>query len=534
MNVNTKSLCVLIVFFLSLLLPAWAGEDDPQLKIFHFKGQSYRVESRTLGCQADIILSGDIQENLSRDYPGDNIFPMPHVRGKRFYISWIQHDKDDIKLFLYDASLGTVRPLVQDGFNFINHETGLIFNREGQAKAMVFRGNNSHNDDLFLVDLGTGDIKKISSTQESEKEWTSSETPQGITLETRTLTREYGYFIDRNNLEVELLWDREIIRELPDSEIFQDVGPLNTILAFGDSITWGKMRMNDLPEDLTGQYHHPELAFPQKIQEHLTSQYGTVHVENLGVPGEGSYGGAQRIDETLALYDANYFIFMLGTNDVWSNQFSLDSTMENLRYVADAALARNMRVVVSTIPPRADRFNIPRVTLNMENLNAAIISMAINKEIKYIDTYTAFMNYLPPMGWLSLLEDRGAQYYLTGEQGQHPSPLGHTMITELFIPQILDFPPNRMGLINIRNTSSNFIRIRWPRNEEFDLDHYRIEFGYFPGELTHSVTSTTTYFNFIHPPYLLTRRTKIYFRGRVVDAVGQMGEATAVYTAEFE
>jgi lysophospholipase L1-like esterase len=337
------------------------------------------------------------------------------------------------------------------------------------------------------------------------------------------------------SLAVESITGEEISGKKPGTQEDLTPGAVNSFIAFGDSITWGMMRMNNLPFDPSGGYRHPELAYPQKIKEMLAAEYGEGKISyfNLGVPKHTTYDGVERIDEELAANNARYLLIMMGTNDAWYKSFSLDNSLENLAYIIDAALSRNMNVVISTIPPRNDRFNIPRIAANIKALNGGIIDLADEKNINYIDTYTAFMNYDPPDGWKKLMEDRGKNYYINGEAGEHPSPIGHQLIAELFVPQITAYPPATPGKITMPQTESNVVNAGWPENYEFDLSHYHIEFGYFPDRLNRTVSSISPGFIFIPPPFF-TSPARVYFRIRAIDDRGNKSGFTPVYTGIFD
>ena len=312
-------------------------------------------------------------------------------------------------------------------------------------------------------------------------------------------------------------------------------GAINSFIAFGDSITWGMMRMNNLPFDPSGQYHHRELAYPQKIKDMLAEEYPDITIDyfNLGVPRHTTYDGVERIDEELDLYSAKYLLIMMGTNDAWYKSFSLDQSIENLTYMIDAASKRDMNVVISTVPPRNDRFNIPRIAANIEALNEGIIKLAQEKNIKYIDTYNTFLNYDPPDGWKKLMEDRGKNYYVNGEAGEHPSPLGHRVIAELFVPEMLAFPPAVPAEITYTKLEGNAVDVRWQDNHEFDFSHYDILFGYFPDRVNRFVNAGSPHFTFIRPPFLTFSTPRIYLKIQAVDDRGNKSAFTPVYTAVF-
>ena len=468
-----------IFVLLNFLMTSNLFPQQEQHGIFKLKEKTYRLEVQRNAADsssADILLFEEAAKNLSRDIPGENVLPRVVVSGDYFYVSWINYKKGDASLCLYDSAQDSSRVLAAGDFKFIGAAPGIVFHRH-LPRALIFRANNSGNVDLFAYSFLTDEIKRITRTPACERtfflknnvisdgtvghideinERDSHSTEKAnfaflesveecIFIETRTLYHRCRYLFRTENLESRLIYKKEIPRP-PVQPVEMTPETVNTYIAFGDSITWGKIRMNNLPFDPTGDYHHPELAFPQKIKETLASIYdaGKIYYYNLGESGGDTYSRMENIYGLLQVYNAKYFLLMLGTNDAYkgNEEFVLSESLENLGYIVDAALSKNMKVIISTIPPRNDRFNIPDRVAQIEALNAGIIAMAGQKNIKYIDTYTAFRNYYPPEGWKILLEDRDKSDEIKpGVGGQHPSPSGHQVITELFVPRILEFAP---------------------------------------------------------------------------------------------
>jgi lysophospholipase L1-like esterase len=292
-----------------------------------------------------------------------------------------------------------------------------------------------------------------------------------------------------------------------------DCRPVNTFAAFGDSITWGKMRMLDL----VGEYH-PELAYPERMKETLATFYGAAYPINLGVPGETTYDGALRIYWDLADIEALYFVLMMGTNDCISNQFSTDSSIENLAYIIETAGAKGMRTIISTIPPRKDFFGERLyVQNNIAALNQAISDLAAELGIGFIDTHGTFMAASPPDGWKALLEDVG---------GNHPSPAGHLVIAGLFADVLAAYPPLvPTGVERNLLDGPDSRRFQWEPGCESDISHYRVEFGLLPGSLEKTVITGANWIEFPGFP-----SEDVHFRVQAVDTGGNASGFTRVYT----
>ena len=565
-----------IIYFLFVALSVFLllegllfSQEEELPKIFQLKGKTYTVAASSPAAgSSDILFHGEISKNLSRDIPGENVLPQVVVSGDYFYVSWINYKKGDVSLCFYDSAQDCSRVLAAGGFKFIGAAPGIVFDRH-LPRVLIFRANNSTNVDLFGYSFLTGAVKRITRTpacertfflknnitsdgtvghidEINERDSYSTEktgfaflesTEASIIIETRTLYHHFRYLFKPENLESRSIYKKEIPRP-PVQPVEMTPETINTYIAFGDSITWGKMRMNDLPFDPTGEYRHPEFAYPQKIKETLETiyGYGKINYYSLGEPGGDTYTRMENIYGLLQAYSGKYFLLMLGTNDAYKwIQFELNQSLENLEYIVDAALSKNMRVVISTIPPRNDGFNTPLVVAQIEALNAGIIALAGEKNIKYIDTYTAFRKYNSPWGWESLLEDRGASFTRTGEAGQHPSPLGHQVITELFVPRILEFPPEAPAGISTSQEDKGRVSVQWDENYEFDLSHYEIVFGYMPGSLNLSLSSDSAAVTFIRPPFFSDlSQQRVYFSIRAVDDSGNSSDFSTISNAVFD
>jgi len=286
----------------------------------------------------------------------------------------------------------------------------------------------------------------------------------------------------------------------------------NTYIAFGDSITWGLMRMNNLE----GEYH-PELAYPERMRFLLAVFYGPAYPFNLGIPGEDTYGGAQRVDKNLEDHPGLYFLMMLGTNDCISGKFSIDSVMENIDYIVNSARSRHMRVIISTIPPRKDKFGDRNYVLRqIATLNERIGQFASYESIGFIDTHKAFMDYNPPDGWRFLLEDVG---------GNHPSPTGQMVIADLFAGCLAAFSPAApSGVKKLSGEESSLKRISWDPCCESDFAFFKLEFGPAIQTMTRTATTAASSFSFQDLP-----SQNLYFRIRTVDKAGYFSPFTKIY-----
>ncbi len=540
---NPFALSFFLALFL-LLLPKLSlfPQDDDRQPIFQANGKTYRISARriTKDQKIDILLyDGAVEHNLSRELTGDNLYPAVEVHNDHFYISWINYDEENERLLFYDSSRACSLALTDGAFKFIAGDRKIIFN-DSFPTALIFKASQTGNYDLFGYSFITGEISNITNTRENEKRFRvmMNEEKDGIIIESETLYHKYRCLFDAAAPAAGQPEKVEIIDILPAAP--QEIPPeaLNKYITYGDSITWGKMRMNNLPFDPTKSYYHPELAYPQKIKEKLAENYGAGAVEyyNLSNPGERTFDGVARLGE-LAAYRAKYFLLMFGTNDAFRKDFFLADSIEDMAFMVDTALGYNMDVTVSTIPPRndSDWYDNPWVKPNIQSFNSSLIALAGQKNIRHIDTYNAFMNYQPPDGWKKLLEDRDAtDIYKPGRGGQHPGPLGHGVIADLFIPKILASPPQSPQNIAVNKEPGRRVLARWQQNTDFDLSRYYITFGYFPTALDHFISTSDIAFTFIRPPFPNHLQVRLYFYIQAVDDSGNKSEPTTIYTAIFK
>jgi len=256
---------------------------------------------------------------------------------------------------------------------------------------------------------------------------------------------------------------------------------------------------------------------------YLALNYGPADFINLGFPGDGTLQGAERIDQDLASGMGFYFLLMLGVNDVIDKDlFDKDSSLENLGYIMDAALERNLRVIVSTLTPRKDEKALYQWYWdNLHALSSGILALAAEKGTASIDTLNAFMNTDPPDGWQDLIENPGT-VIVDGEdvtvKGNHPNADGHKLIASLFADTLVKFPPQAPQHVTLLGNSTQLKKITsWDTNYESDLDHFNIEFGFQADKLDYSLQTNDSFHIFNLFPFL----PQFFFRVQTVDRGGR-------------
>jgi lysophospholipase L1-like esterase len=503
------------VLFLALATAAFPQTEPWDPVSFVSGGTTYRLVVRCVHSGSFIVLSDGKRETVLGGAGGENLFPSAQVAGGRFHVLWVNYRAGLAGLGLYDSGTRTSRVIPLGGLKFA--ASPVLVERAGRPIGVVLLGNASNNDDIFFLDIRDNRLVNVSRTSWSEKRFTVETVPAGILVRAESLTDRTRYLLEFDGAGFRLL-GREPRRVplprgraiVPDEE---DCRPANTFAAFGDSITFGVMRM----ENLEGEVH-PELAYPERVKEILAMSYGPSYPVNLGVPGEQTYEGALRVRRDLGGVDGLYFLLMMGTNDCIHGYFSVDSSMESLAYIIDAAKERGLRIILSTIPPRKDRFgSIPFVLNNISAYNLATAALAESKGIGFIDTHRAFMITDPPDGWKALLEDIG---------GNHPGPAGHTIIAGLFANVLTAFPPlDPSNVANVSTEGPTVRRFRWDPGCESDLACYRVEYGPTPSSLDN--VAVTNVNSIVFPGF---PSHDVFFRVQAIDAAGYRSGFTRIYT----
>jgi lysophospholipase L1-like esterase len=483
---------------------------------FRSGGRDYQVTVRAVSGGSAVFLQGAGAEKELSLGGGEDLFPVVKTLDDRFFVLWIHHQPGMMGLGLYDSRVDAGRVVFLSDFSFLSTPTLVLQGREPQG--IIFLGNSSGNDDIFFLDFWDGDLVNLSRTLVSEKRFSVESVDGGVLAYASTLQERVVYQLDLQTRSV-LVRERRSLkpgggagREIKGSSPSDPRILDNTYVAFGDSITWGKMRMNGLE----GEYH-PELAYPEKMRSLLASSYGPAYPVNLGIPGNTTYDGVLRIDADLEANPGLYFLLMLGTNDCISNEFSVDSVMENIETIISKAEAKAMRIIISTIPPRKDFLGgLKFVQDNIAGLNARIGEIAGRRKISFVDTHLAFMDYFPPDGWKSLLED---------VVGNHPSPAGQIVIATLLSYRLAAFPPGLpAGVKPLPMIKSNQKAFYWQPCYESDFSFFRLEYGYMPNKMVFTATTRGTYFLFTILPFQVNIRLPIpldiYFRIQAVDKAG--------------
>ncbi|MFT5729204.1 MAG: lysophospholipase L1-like esterase [Desulforhopalus sp.] len=168
------------------------------------------------------------------------------------------------------------------------------------------------------------------------------------------------------------------------------------IIAFGDSITSG-----------TGSTSG---GYPSRLQQIVESTGKPCTIYNLGIPGERTYQGVERIDVVLNAIPADMILIMEGTNDIRSHH-PWQTTKLNLQLMIDKAKAKGVIPILSTLTP-SDQANSEVLIPN--RYNPMIKELAEQNKIPLVDQYSAIET-----SWPSLNND-----------GIHPNDNGYLYLAE--------------------------------------------------------------------------------------------------------
>ncbi len=482
------------------------------LESFRFGGRIYSLNAVFHAAGADLALSqGRRTIGLNTGMEGENILLGTRTGSDNFYVFWLNYRQKAIRLAFYDHRLNRSRLLPLTDFSFIALPE--IIEENSSLQGLVFLGNRSSNDDLFYFEPEKDLLTALTETPFSEKGFKLLEIDDRLVIETCSLWAQYRYLFDPRLRKSVLLEEKHFPARQKKSAAAVTPEYYNTYIGFGDSITWG---------EIEGVQRLDLCYLTQMRDTYLPAIYGPSQFINLGVPGDDTSAGAQRIDQDLNDHPGFYFLLMLGVNDAIRRELSVDSALENLSYIMDAAQARGMRIIASTLTPSKAHFSLYSYYWeNLQELSAGILDLAGEKNVPSIDPLTAFMNTNPPDGWRDLLENIIPNI----SSGNHPNAAGHSLIASLFTPALAAFPPLGPQNITILNPQDKLKRnVHWDPCYESDFSYYHIEFGFKPLTFDYSLNHAASHYTFNLFPFL----PQLYFRIQTVDHGGN----ASVYSSQ--
>lgn len=193
-----------------------------------------------------------------------------------------------------------------------------------------------------------------------------------------------------------------------------------TVLAFGDSITWGVVSP---PATNRVRSVGPAGSYPALLQEKLTARYAaqTPEVINEGWAGELLTGeGEDRLERVVERYRPDVLIVLEGVNDIGSKDPEFVGDV--LRGAVRRAVRMNVPLVlVSTLLPGVEGRIKPPDPERVDALNDEIRSWASVEGAVLVDTFVA----VDPM-----------KEILIGQDGLHPTPAGYQFMADVFLDVI--------------------------------------------------------------------------------------------------
>jgi acyl-CoA thioesterase-1 len=183
--------------------------------------------------------------------------------------------------------------------------------------------------------------------------------------------------------------------------------------AFGDSITEG---FDAEQGGLTGGYE----AY---LEPMLSRRVGPSVVVNSGLVGETTTQGTVRLPEVLAAVNPRFLLLMEGTNDI-SHFASIETIVENLRTMVDAALGQNVRPILATVIPRDTSLDDrdPGNALALA-LSGEIRNLAAEKGLQVADQFSRFGGIDPDLSYYS--------------DPLHPNQAGYVLMADEWLEAIL-------------------------------------------------------------------------------------------------
>ncbi len=185
-----------------------------------------------------------------------------------------------------------------------------------------------------------------------------------------------------------------------------------TILAFGDSITYGTCSSSG----------GPATGYPKLLKDLLESTLPCrINMINVGNPGEDTEEGMWRLQTELDAYKPDILLLMEGTNDMLHNGY--DELEGNLRYMVYTALTKGVKVIIATIPPviTTEYRDRTEQAANIRTFNPRIYNIARDYNIPVAQVYEAITSV---SGWEYSLMDR-----ITAN---HPNDAGYQKVRDAF------------------------------------------------------------------------------------------------------
>jgi len=448
--------------------------------------EPFKTEYHPAGSHIYFLVDGGSPLCLTGDLPGYNVAPRLFHGDNTLWATWEIIREGQAGIGVYDFFLQRAQVYMLKGIKDIGQIEVLI---KGDTLKDLYFIAKSEYVDVYHYRPDTLALVNLTVNPEIEHRIRLSGQGDLTKIEVERIDSIVNLRYDSLSQQVH----KRSIHQKKRSETVKKLGPVSNaqgealddyFLAFGDSITAGKMY---LPQEgdtvLTGGLVRPQYAYSTQIEELLIEDGYDVAFNNSGILENTTELGRERIESMLDSDNYSTLMTMLGTNDVYRHTMILEQSVENMEFIVDAALDREMRVLLCTIPPRNDWLDVASF-YNTIALNEELRKLAANKHINLIEVYNNFMDYQKPEGWIELLETRDDKI----SSGAHPNPQGHAIIAGLMKEKYDNFllkAPESISRSAL--TTLNGQKVSWLAPNSKFIDHYVFEFGTESGNYSHEI-----------------------------------------------
>lgn len=173
----------------------------------------------------------------------------------------------------------------------------------------------------------------------------------------------------------------------------------HSAIDFGDNDPDLYVAMGD---SITGDVNYGVVPYPPRLEAMLGKR-----VVNAGAGGETSGGGAGRVKSILKRHKPGYLLILYGANDLLHGRDKED-TLNNLRYMINAAKNNQTVPVIATLTPMVRSYNL--WDTGEQRLSNAIRDLASAEDIWLVDIAAEFRHQSEYMSFDGLHpNDAGAQ-----------------------------------------------------------------------------------------------------------------------------
>lgn len=206
------------------------------------------------------------------------------------------------------------------------------------------------------------------------------------------------------------------------------------VVSLGDSITRG------VRQGVTDKG-----TFSWYLQEMLQKQIPDLQVRNVGIGGERTDQGLNRLDKDVLALKPQIVLIMYGHNDSYIDvgakqpRISKQQYADNLRQLIDRIRQANAKPILMT-PPAYSAGNKNGIgndpDILLEDYAAAVREVAKELNVPLIDHYALWRKR----------RDAGEEIRDLTTDGYHPNPAGHKLLAETIHPivsEVLLYPPTK-------------------------------------------------------------------------------------------